>query len=436
MVAGLTVAAAVALLALLLPNLLADNPTVVGHAKAPNSMKMQLVDSSTSPFASVGGGPQTGNLLCATVTVCYADESSGSTMTGSGIERTDDGGATWRPTAALPDHAALAWPLSCPSAEVCLGTVSPLDGLSDLPLGSLHIVRTETGGASWVIHAVALPAGIALPTISQLSCPTAELCIAQVTGAVAGAAPAAPGANAPAAGAFMVTTDGGTTWHDEGAPSDLASTIFFTFHCDADGSCIGLAPTGSAQDPSTETVLAVRTTGVGAPWTTASYPMPFGLGILIMACGDSRHCIMAFPTDNGLKMDVAATTDGGLHWLIATEPSSWPTIAISLSCADGLNCFLSAADSTSTGGYADPLIEATHDGGSSWTPITLPDVDGGPLALVFPLSCPVPAGCIGVGATPQEFNPPRSAQPPKPGSLPVNGERVIVSNLKGSQTDS
>jgi hypothetical protein len=111
-------------------------------------------------------------------------------------------------------------------------------------------------------------------------------------------------------------------------------------------------------------------------------------------------------------------------------PSGWPAIAISLSCADGEDCYLSASDSTRSG-YASPALEVTHDGGATWTALQLPDVAGQPLALVYPLSCPVAAGCIGVGATPAEFSPPsRLTTPPNLTAPPSpNKNRVIISNL-------
>jgi photosystem II stability/assembly factor-like uncharacterized protein len=142
-----------------------------------------------------------------------------------------------------------------------------------------------------------------------------------------------------------------------------------------------------------------------------------------MECGDTLHCILAFPSGEG-TFDIARTSDGGQTWTTMAAPSGWPAIAISLSCADGEDCYLSASDYTH-GNYASPALEVTHDGGASWTPLQLPDVAGQPLALVYPLSCPVAAGCIGVGATPEEFNPSSRLSP----SSNPNKNRVIISNL-------
>ena len=96
----------------------AGNP---GAPPPASTLSMRLVDSSSSPFASVGAGPQTGDLECVTASVCYASDTSGSAPAGSGVERTADGGATWHQTASLPGAMVLSWPLSCPTTETCLG---------------------------------------------------------------------------------------------------------------------------------------------------------------------------------------------------------------------------------------------------------------------------------------------------------------------------
>jgi photosystem II stability/assembly factor-like uncharacterized protein len=90
--------------------------------------------------------------------------------------------------------------------------------------------------------------------------------------------------------------------------------------------------------------------------------------------------------------------------------SSWPGRGDTLSCATGLDCFISAS------GIGGAAIEATQDGGHTWQPVPLPAVGGHPLALVFPMSCPDPAGCVAVAATAAQFN--GSGQ-----------KRIIISNL-------
>jgi hypothetical protein len=255
-------------------------------------------------------------------------------------------------------------------------------------------------------------------TIDQIACSSAQVCVAHVFDGEGGT----PGA----AGTFLSTNDGGTTWSAASTVPPAASDSLWTLRCDPDGACIGLTPVGSVQSPATEGLVTLRSTDGGRTWAATSAHLAVGAGILLMSCGDALHCLAAYPARGGGTVALATTADGGATWRVTAPPASWPDIAVSVSCATGLDCFVSAANSTRSG-YDDPVIEATHDGGVSWTPLALPTVGGSQLALVYPLDCPVAAGCIGVGATPAEFEPPRSL--PTARSVPANGERVIISNL-------
>jgi photosystem II stability/assembly factor-like uncharacterized protein len=251
-------------------------------------------------------------------------------------------------------------------------------------------------------------------------------CVVHVVGQSAGAA--------AVTGSFFYTQDAGRTWATGTAPPTPGATGLFTLRCDANDHCIGLAPTGSVS--SGDGMDALRSTDGGRTWTVTSASAAIGEGVIVLSCGDADHCMMAYPSTDGGVMAVASTDDGGVTWQVTPAPSTWPTIAIALSCATAQDCFLSAARSTSGGGYEDPVIEATHDGGTTWTSLSLPLVHGTPLALVFPLSCPVGGGCIGVGATPQEFNGPVAVPKTAPGTLPAPGwvkvgQRVIISDLPG-----
>jgi photosystem II stability/assembly factor-like uncharacterized protein len=415
-----TIAAAVALVLLLVAGSATQPPAAPSRSAGSTSLRMELVDSTSSPFQSVGGGPQTGDLLCVTASTCYASDSGPG---GPGWEATNNGGVSWHALAPLPGGGSLSDPVSCPTTTTCIGGdgSAVLGGVA--PSQGPELAWTSDAGRNWRLDSLPVPAGAAQSSVERLSCPTASDCIAFLTDLGAGSSATSSSTNF-----FMTTTDGGSTWTSSAAPVGL--TGLWTLRCDADGDCVGLVPAGSVQDPSAEGIVAIRSNDWGRSWTTTSSPMPFGAGILLMECGDTLHCIMAFPADEGTTFDLARTSDGGQTWTTGAAPSGWPAIAISLSCADGEDCYLSASDSTRSG-YASPALEVTHDGGGSWTPLVLPDVGGQPLALVYPLSCPVAAGCIGVGATPEEFNPPsRLGAPPNP-STPrsPNKNRVIISNL-------
>jgi photosystem II stability/assembly factor-like uncharacterized protein len=283
----------------------------------------------------------------------------------------------------------------------------------------LEVAVTTDGGTAWSIDPVRAPSGLSGARIDQIDCATAQACVVHISNGAQGL---------PGAGTFVSTTDGGATWSAASVVPPAASSALWTLRCDPDGECIGLAPVGSVQSPATEGIDALRSTDDGRTWVATSAHLAVGAGILLMSCGDALHCLAAYPVAGGGTITLATTADGGATWRVTTAPASWPDIAISVSCATGLDCFVSAAN-YAKGAYDDPVIEATHDGGNSWTSLALPTVGASQLALVYPLDCPVAAGCIGVGATPGKFEPPRSL--PTAGSVSPNGERVIISNLTG-----
>jgi hypothetical protein len=97
-------------------------------------------------------------------------------------------------------------------------------------------------------------------------------------------------------------------------------------------------------------------------------------------------------------------------------------IPLTVSCAAAPDCFVTVSRFSRTvpsrfgpGDYEDATIEATRDGGATWTEIAMPTVDGAPLATVFPLICPSPEGCIAVAATPRQED--------------LTGQREIISSL-------
>lgn len=342
------------------------------HGAVPpgTNQHMRLVVSASSPFRPVGPGPQAPVLQCVTASVCYAWDLG---PHGNGMERTSDGGAAWRPIAAPPDGRSLVqdstW--SCPTAETCVAVA-----------GSRQLAVTTDGGGHWRIASVPVPRGSSGAALDQVSCPTASKCVVHFAD--------------HGSGAFLSTVNGGRTWTAAAAVPRGSPRNLWLLRCEPDGDCIGLYPTGTNADGG---LAALRSADNGRTWTAYSVHLP-PTEILLLSCGDARHCMAV--TADGITM--TTTADGGATWREAAAPSTWPGIATSLSCATGLDCFIAAADTTSgPAGYDRPVVEATYDGGSTWTTISLPMMGDSPLAIVFPLSCPSPAGCVGAAATAQEF---------------------------------
>ncbi len=235
------VAAAVALLLFLVAGPATHQPAAPSRSAGSSSLRMELVKSTSSPFQSVGGGPQTGDLLCVTASTCYASESD---LIGSGWEATTDGGVSWHALAPLPGGRHLTDPVSCPTSTTCIGSDAPtVPGVAPAQVPGL--AWTSDGGRSWRLDPLPVSAGAISSTVEQLSCPTASDCVAFLADQGVGSSAASTSNDF-----FMTTTDGGSTWTSSAAPAGL--TDLWTLRCDGDGDCIGLIPAGTVQDPSTE----------------------------------------------------------------------------------------------------------------------------------------------------------------------------------------
>jgi photosystem II stability/assembly factor-like uncharacterized protein len=341
-------------------------PSSVREPSAASS-QMRVLTSVSWGFRLSGAGPQADGLDCVTAMVCYVWDAY---TEGHTAYRTSDGGTTWHPLAALPGGLSLggvnAGPPSCPTAEMCAGVA-----------GGTRLALTTDGGASWRVDTLPVPVGAPGASITQVACGTALWCVVQ------------------AAGTFLVTVNGGATWTDAGLAPQGTSDLWY-LRCDPDGRCIGLAPTGTNTNAG---IVSVVSTDNGRTWAVSgSNPAPASV-VFMVSCGDALHC-MDLSEDGA----TATTSNGGVTWQ-DTAPvgtASGSITALTVSCAVALDCFVAA--SRGPGAYQDAKIEATDDGGASWTTIGLPPVGGRPLAEVFPLSCPSPDGCIGLAATPQQAN--------------------------------
>jgi photosystem II stability/assembly factor-like uncharacterized protein len=332
---------------------------------------MRLVTSASSPFRSTGAGPQADSLECVTASVCYVWDAG---SRGQAAYRTSDGGATWRPLAALPGGRSLAGqnagPPSCPTADMCAGAA-----------GRMTLAVTTDGGARWRAEFLPAPAGAPRASIGQVACATALRCVVQ------------------AGRTFLTTVNGGRTWTQAAGVPKAAPGLWY-LRCDPDGDCIGLAPTGTNTNGG---IVSVRSTDNGRTWVVSGRHHAPASDLFMVSCGDALHCMDV--SDGG---DTMSTSDGGVTWQdtapVSTSPNRTPA---SVSCAAALDCFVSVSEFSDTpppGSYQDATVEATRDGGATWTSIEPPTVAGGPLAVIFPLSCPSQAGCIGVAATPRQFN--------------------------------
>jgi hypothetical protein len=388
---------------------------------------------TTAPFRVVGGAPQSAHLDCVTASVCYVGQRGGASLSGLVGERTTNGGASWQAMAPLPVDAALAWPFSCPTTTVCFSSVA---GFGVTPVPS-ELATTNDGGRHWhMLHlpvpplagANQTPPAITNPSVDQLSCPTSRYCTAYLTAMTVASGPTAPAGGLPV-GYFLTTRNAGATWtYARGAAIQGISVGegFVALRCQRDGSCIGLETTATVTngDASHERLATVHSVNFGRSWKATVWPLPVGSPVTLADCGDTTHCEAAYAADQGRLIEMARTANAGRTWRTQAEPA-WPTDVSAMSCATAQDCFVATSTVVNIVQDSAPVLEATHDGGGSWSPLAMPEVQGTPLVDLYPLSCPVPAGCIGIGGTFQQVGP---HQVPSP---PPNTNRETVSNLGG-----
>jgi len=332
-------------------------------------------------FRYVGPGAKTQSLTCVTASVCYNWTIS---RAGRGSVRTADGGATWQPVAPWPGDLGVLQGVSpsCPTPEVCVAWV-----------GGLTLAVTTNGGGSWRTETLPRPVGASGVSVDQVSCATADRCVVHLT------------EHGP--GTFLATDDGGRSWTPAarvpaGAPKNL-----WLLRCDASGHCIGVYPT----DPRpTAALVILRSADNGRTWALSSTPAPPS-ALAWMSCADGQYCM--YVGDSGATM---TTSDGGVTWQHQAAAATSPEMAASLSCPAAGVCYLAFVENGRED-FVNPVIEATRDGGRTWTRLAVPTAGGSPLVVVDPLSCPTPAGCIAVAGTAAQY----SGNP--------TGQAMIISNL-------
>jgi photosystem II stability/assembly factor-like uncharacterized protein len=437
--AGLLVAAAVALVtAIVVPSSSEHGAVISPQGAAVTSGGFELVDATSFPFSTVGGGIDAITLDCVTTTVCYAAENGGPPSTAAVLEKTVDGGRTWQATAPIPGGSVNAFEsTSCVTADICAFAGSPGES------GSV-VVQTTDGGATWSTIAVPLPQ-VSGASIGPLACVDALRCVVSAGTSSSGTL-------------FLSTDDGGATWSTAASLPALTSNGPSTLRCDPDGACIAVVVSGSVAPGSGGVALSVlRSSDLGKSWTDVPAPASVepGSGILLISCGDALHCLAAYssPVPGQQGFVLATTADGGTTWTTVSAPASWPHWAIALDCSSGSDCWVSASDaiyrtvtangpsdttttlSPNTGsgsgsgavaviGYKNPVIEQTTDGGETWTALGVPPTaNGAPMAVVGPLSCVSGAGCVGLGTTEVAFLPPIA------GPSALANSRVVLSDL-------
>jgi photosystem II stability/assembly factor-like uncharacterized protein len=266
------------------------------------------------------------------------------------------------------------------------------------------------------VVAVGQPAPGSMNSVASVSCADADHCWAV-------------GLGTGATAAIDVTTDGGVHWSAQSVPSTV--TVLASVSCGGRLECVAVGAAGAAgavlttshrdriwvlrQSPtnaaavvavdctSVHRCLAIATDGSaswgsvstdeGATWTQGG-ALPADMSPTGVTCSSSSVCLATgtVPTSPGHGAGaIALSVDGGTTW----TPSTLPTgigILRDVTCATGI-CVAVGTPSTATTGFvpAAGQLLASRDGGATWQLVSATDDDA------FGVACPESKVCVVVG---------------------------------------
>ena len=390
---------------------------------APGALSFRLVDLTKSPFQSLSPGA-TVNLQCVTDVVCYSPGTSQ-----NDFYRTTDGGLSWERTAPLPPVTGEpGWSMlsfSCPTVETCAILYVP--GGAEGGLLAQFILTTD-GGAHWTTSSVPAPKGVPSPSASRFVCGDATHCLLSVTGSPIASSGTGSSSPPQRVGTFLTTADAGLTWTQATSVPSAPAGAVWTMNCSTDGSCLAISALGSYPK---SYVVGLHSDDWGLTWLAGAPSVSFDATILNASCGDTTHCMLVPVGSPTTPYEVITTSNAGATWQVSSPPAGWENMPTAVSCANANDCWIATStyDAHSPDGdYSQPTIEATYDGGTTWSSVALPTTTP-PIADVVALSCPPSGdGCMGIGNLEDHFLPPSGPTSP---TVPLSVPQVI-SNLPGA----
>jgi hypothetical protein len=170
----------------------------------------------------------------------------------------------------------------------------------------------------------------------------------------------------------------------------------------------------------------MRSDDWGLTWLAGAPSDYFDSALLFASCGDTTHCMLVPAGSPTTPYEIITTSNAGATWQVSSPPAGWENMPTALSCANADDCWVAMStydSSRAAGAYSEPTIEATHDGGATWSTVALPTAQP-PIADVLTLTCPPTGdGCMGIGNLSDHFVPPTSGAQSGP---------LVISNLPGA----
>ncbi len=338
---------------------------------------------------SIPNGDAVSSIACPSISTCFA-------ASGKSVLATTNSGATWSAQALSTSVLAI----SCPSTTTCMAigydtetsttdggttwsTPQPIPGSNllaiDCPSSSnCHVVganggsidATTNAGTSW--SSQTLPSGAG--DLAGVTCTSATACFA--TGQ---------------AGTDIIATTDGTTWTNEPLSGSVLALGGIT--CPSTSECLAVG----ASDLTSFQALGslVSTANTGTSWTESLVDEGLAAGLSSISCASSTDCV-------SVGLNTAVSTTDASSWTVDSSPTPGVPQLHDLVCTSSSDCLAVGTTSTSTstsgGTTSTGAIDATTNGGTSWSAQNVPTG----ISSLLSIACPSSSICFagGYGVTP------------------------------------
>jgi hypothetical protein len=295
--------------------------------------------------------------------------------------------------------------LSCPSSGFCAGLAAASEFLQ---AGATHATFLSTSDGGRTFSDAPILAG---DSMQSLSCSSSLDCTA--VGWSDGL-----GLNDSTAGVAARTTDGGRKWEAGALPAGLGInglsqlSCADALHCSVTGTiaitvqnppqCIPVPPqvTTTTMPPSVQSPAVRAISQVESRIATNANLNAAEAANGIYSCGSNGQSLVG---------DIASTTDGGLSWSPDPLPSDVPEpMFTGLSCPTDNQCWASGSDAApeqigNVHNGGGPVLLGTIDGGSTWSLVTFSVPAGASNYLAQSylsmgwIDCPSAGVCVALG---------------------------------------
>ncbi len=224
----------------------------------------------------------------------------------------------------------------------------------------------------WNVNKVYPPGGV----IMAVSCPSHKVCVA-----IGG------GAGGAGSSFIMVSDDGGLTWSNVSANSNLGTLKAIA--CPSVARCVAVGTKG-----------AFVTSDGGSTWVNGKMPSG-GTGYLDgVACPSVSDCTAVVTGGMSATGAVLGTTDGGLTWSAETVPLvPQETLDLrSIACISTVECTAVGANNPWSGSVA--VAFTTLNGGLTWSMGSLPSG----IARMWSVACSSVSDCVATGNATSNFS--------------------------------